>query len=60
MQDKDVFEKYYKQHLAKRLLSGREIYEDAERGIIQRLKAECGHQFTSKIEGMVSSVLNQT
>lgn len=25
LQEKDVFEKYYKQHLAKRLLSGRAV-----------------------------------
>lgn len=25
LQEKDVFEKYYKQHLAKRLLSGRTV-----------------------------------
>lgn len=25
LKDKDVFEKYYKQHLAKRLLSGRTV-----------------------------------
>ncbi len=26
LKDKDVFEKYYKQHLAKRLLSGRTVW----------------------------------
>jgi cullin 3 len=30
LQEKDVFEKYYKQHLAKRLLSGRTV-SDGER-----------------------------
>ena len=29
LQEKDVFEKYYKQHLAKRLLHGRSSSEDA-------------------------------
>eukprot|EP00246_Nothoceros_aenigmaticus_P013947 TRINITY_DN5071_c0_g1_i1.p1 TRINITY_DN5071_c0_g1~~TRINITY_DN5071_c0_g1_i1.p1 ORF type:complete len:736 (-),score=193.26 TRINITY_DN5071_c0_g1_i1:582-2789(-) len=52
LQEKDVFEKYYKQHLAKRLLSGRTVSDDAERSLIVKLKTECGYQFTSKLEGM--------
>ncbi|KAK4402969.1 Cullin-3A [Sesamum angolense] len=31
LQEKDVFEKYYKQHLAKRLLSGKTVSDDAEK-----------------------------
>ena len=38
LQEKDVFEKYYKQHLAKRLLGGRSISDDAERSMIGKLK----------------------
>jgi len=52
LQEKDVFEKYYKQHLAKRLLLGRSVSDDAERTMIAKLKTECGYQFTSKLEGM--------
>ncbi|CAH2066414.1 unnamed protein product [Thlaspi arvense] len=47
LQGKDVFEKYYKQHLAKRLLSGKTVSHDAERNLIVKLKTECGYQFTS-------------
>ncbi|KAE8682398.1 Cullin-3 [Hibiscus syriacus] len=43
LQEKDVFEKYYKQHLAKRLLSGKTVSEDAERSLIVKLKTDCGH-----------------
>ncbi|KAJ7364027.1 Cullin-domain-containing protein [Mycena albidolilacea] len=50
--DKDVFERYYKGHLAKRLLLGRSVSDDAERGMLAKLKVECGHQFTQKLEGM--------
>eukprot|EP01127_Copromyxa_protea_P005350 TRINITY_DN15293_c0_g1_i1.p1 TRINITY_DN15293_c0_g1~~TRINITY_DN15293_c0_g1_i1.p1 ORF type:complete len:736 (-),score=141.66 TRINITY_DN15293_c0_g1_i1:66-2273(-) len=50
--EKDVFEKYYKQHLARRLLLNRSISDDAERNMISKLKTECGYQFTSKLEGM--------
>mmetsp|Transcript_1703 Transcript_1703/g.5934 ORF Transcript_1703/g.5934 Transcript_1703/m.5934 type:complete len:401 (-) Transcript_1703:126-1328(-) len=57
LQEKDVFEKYYKSHLAKRLLGGRDVSDDAERSFIQKLKAECGYQFTSKIEGMYNDIM---
>lgn len=50
--DKDVFERYYKGHLAKRLLHGRSVSDDAERGMLAKLKVECGYQFTQKLEGM--------
>lgn len=38
LQDKDVFERYYKQHLAKRLLFNRSVSDDAERGMLSKLK----------------------
>lgn len=56
LQDKDIFENFYKQHLAKRLLSGRSVSEDAERSMIAKLKQECGYQFTSKLEGMFTDM----
>lgn len=56
LQEKDVFEKYYKQHLAKRLLSGRTTSDDAERSLLVKLKTECGYQFTSKLESMFTDI----
>jgi len=56
LSDKDVFESFYKQHLAKRLLGGRSISDDAERAMASQLKAECGYQFTSKLEGMFNDM----
>jgi cullin 3 len=56
LQEKDVFEKYYKQHLAKRLLLSRSVSDDAERNMIAKLKTECGYQFTSKLEGMFTDM----
>lgn len=50
--EKDVFERYYKAHLAKRLLHNRSVSDDAERGMLAKLKVECGFQFTVKLEGM--------
>jgi cullin 3 len=58
--DKDVFEKYYKQHLSKRLLNNNSVSEDSERLMIAKLKMECGFQFTSKLEGMFQDIhMNQ-
>ena len=39
LQEKDVFERYYKQHLAKRLLLNRSVSDDAEKNMISKLKA---------------------
>ncbi|KAF9532609.1 Cullin [Crepidotus variabilis] len=50
--EKDIFERYYKRHLSKRLLNGRSVSDDAERGMLAKLKTECGFQFTQKMEGM--------
>ncbi|CAK9296805.1 unnamed protein product [Gordionus sp. m RMFG-2023] len=63
LQEKDVFERYYKQHLAKRLLLNKSISDDTEKSMISKLKTECGCQFTAKLEGMfkdmnVSQLLN--
>ena len=56
MADKDVFEAYYKNHLAKRLLGNKSGSEEAERAMVSLLKAECGYQFTSKLEGMFNDM----
>uniref|UniRef100_H2ZJ76 Cullin family profile domain-containing protein n=1 Tax=Ciona savignyi TaxID=51511 RepID=H2ZJ76_CIOSA len=52
LQEKDVFERYYKQHLGRRLLTNKSISDDSEKNMITKLKNECGCQFTSKLEGM--------
>ncbi|KAI8012691.1 Cullin-3A [Camellia lanceoleosa] len=56
LQEKDQFEKYYRQHLAKRLQSVKTVSDDAERSLIVKLKTECGYQFTSKLEGMFTDM----
>ena len=56
LSEKDVFEKYYKQHLAKRLLHGRSTSDDAERSLLVKLRTECGYQFTSKLESMFTDI----
>ncbi|KYN01530.1 Cullin-3 [Cyphomyrmex costatus] len=56
LQEKDVFERYYKQHLAKRLLLNKSVSDDSEKNMISKLKIECGCQFTSKLEGMFKAI----
>jgi cullin 4 len=56
IQGKDVFEAFYKKDLAKRLLLDRTSSMDLERSMVNRLRVECGSQFTSKLEGMFRDV----
>ena len=50
--DKDVFEGFYVNSFAKRLLEQRQICEDAETALVLKLKEECGCQFTQRLEVM--------
>ena len=43
LQEKDVFERYYKQHLAKRLLLNKSVSDDSEKNMISKLKV-CIHR----------------
>ncbi|TVY27906.1 Cullin-3-B [Lachnellula hyalina] len=52
IQDKDMFERYYKKHLARRLLHGKSESADVEKQMITRMKQEIGNAFTTKLEGM--------
>eukprot|EP00396_MALV-II-16_sp_LP-1_P000150 gene150-325_t len=57
LQDKDIFENFYKQYFAKRLLSGTKVVsEDHEKCILSKLKGECGHTYTQKLEGMFNDI----
>ena len=51
-----MFEAFYKKDLSKRLLLDKSASVDAEKGMISKLKAECGSGFTSKLEGMFKDV----
>jgi cullin 3 len=50
--DRDMFERYYQKHLARRLLQGKSESQDAEKEMISRMKQEMGNHFTAKFEGM--------
>ena len=54
--DKDLFSEFYRKRLARRLLISTSASEDAEKGVLTRLKQQCGQQFTSKMEGMVQDL----
>lgn len=43
LQEKDMFEKYYKQHLSDRLLGNKGVSEDTERTMILRLKVRSAY-----------------
>ncbi|XP_057994527.1 cullin-1 isoform X3 [Hevea brasiliensis] len=54
--DKDLFAEFYRKKLARRLLFDRSANDDHERSILAKLKQQCGGQFTSKMEGMVTDL----
>lgn len=56
LQDKDIFESFYKNSFAKRLLDSRRVLEDAEKEVIKKLKEECGFLFTQRLEVMFKDI----
>ena len=56
IKDKDIFERYYKNHLGKRLLNNKSISIELELMMINKLKTEAGATFTSKFEGMFKDI----
>lgn len=55
---KDVFEAFYKNHLARRLLLNRSFSLETERSMLSKLRQECGPAFTSKLEVMFKDIEN--
>lgn len=56
LHEKDIFERYCKLHLSRRLLFGRGSSDPAESNLVIKLKTECGYQFTSKLESMFTDI----
>lgn len=54
--DKDIFETFYRRHLARRLLQQRSVSDDAERGMLAKLKIESGASFVRDLEGMIKDM----
>lgn len=56
VEDKDVFQKFYQNNLARRLVAASSVSEDAEEAMINKLKDVCGFEFTSKLQRMFQDV----
>jgi len=56
LQEKDVFEAFYKKNLSKRLLLGKSANFDTEKNMLSKLKTECGSNYTAKLEGMFQDI----
>ncbi|KAK9084150.1 hypothetical protein Scep_030621 [Stephania cephalantha] len=54
--DKDLFAEFYRKKLARRLLFDKSANDGHERSILTKLKQQCGGQFTSKMEGMLTDL----
>ncbi|KAJ0768888.1 putative cullin protein, neddylation [Helianthus annuus] len=54
--DKDLFAEFYRKKLARRILFDKSANDEHERSILTKLKQQCGGQFTSKMEGMVTDL----
>ncbi|RCH83507.1 hypothetical protein CU097_000946, partial [Rhizopus azygosporus] len=52
----DAFEAYYKRYLAKRLLLERSLSMEAECQVVEKLKSQCGHEFTKNFETMLKDI----
>jgi cullin 3 len=49
----DLFETYYRKHLARRLLMKKSISRDMERQMLSKMKMKLGNNITQKLEGMI-------
>lgn len=58
LEDKDMFQEFYRRMLSKRLFASNKISLDAERTVILKMKQRCGHGYTIKLEGMIKDNIN--
>lgn len=56
IEDKDVFQTFYAKMLAKRLIHGSSASEYLESQMINKLKQNCGFEYTSKLVRMFSDI----
>ncbi|XP_031105658.1 cullin-1-like isoform X2 [Ipomoea triloba] len=54
--DKDLYAGFHRKKLARRLLFDKSANDEYERSILTKLKQQCGGQFTSKMEVMVTDL----
>ena len=53
---KDIFEEFYMRGLSRRLLLKKSSSFESERTILTKLRTECGHDFSTKCESMLSDL----
>ena len=56
VEDKDIFQKFYSNWLARRLVHDGNTSDDAERSMIQKLTDECGFEYTNKLTRMFNDM----
>lgn len=56
LHDKDAFQRYYQQHVTKRLLYSRAASSEAEKSFISKMKIDCGYMYTAKMEVMFNDM----
>lgn len=56
LQDKDVFQKFYVKFLARRLIHGLSVSDEAEAQMVSRLKTACGTDYTSSMQKMIQDI----
>lgn len=56
LDDKDVFQKFYVKFFGRRLIQGTSSSDDAEMGMISKLKEVCGFEYTSKLQRMYQDI----
>ncbi|KAI8921498.1 Cullin [Entophlyctis helioformis] len=56
IEDKDVFQKFYTNFLARRLVYGTSASDDGETSMLGKLKDTCGHEYTSKLSRMFTDM----
>ena len=53
LQEKDVFQRYYKQHLARRLLTNKSISDDSENTMITKLQVGDPNNSCKMLDGVL-------
>lgn len=56
VEDKDVFERFYSNRLALRIVQQLSASDDAEASMIAKLKQACGYQYTNKLQSMFKDI----
>ncbi|CAK5283558.1 unnamed protein product [Mycena citricolor] len=56
LEDKDVFQTFYSTKLSKRLIHGASASDEAEAGMIAKLKEACGFEYTNKLQRMFTDM----